>query len=183
MDFNGIVTQVGWTRLEGLTIGVRWFVWNKHRAFPVVARATSTSPLYSRGTRGIDTRPSRVLSRRVPYSELGTVIPNLDSSLITARYQWLTEWLTPAERYYIPTAFRAKCFTLSAMSFPGDGVRQPSRKFRLQILGIFYRVNDLRSTKKGFFLSFFFFFDMFFDKLSTNNFHKHVIILCLHNIF
>lgn len=34
-----------------------------------------------------------------------TVIPNLDSSLITSWYQWLTEWLTAGERYYIPTVF------------------------------------------------------------------------------
>ena len=180
-DSNGMATQVGCTRLEGLTIGVRWFVWNKHRAFPVVASATSMSPFYSRGTRGIDTRPSRVLSRRVPYSELGTVIPNLDSSLITARYQWLTEWLTPAKRYYIPTAFRAKCFTLSATSFPGDRVRQPSpRKFRLQILGIFYHsCKQFMLDEEGDFLIFFFL--TITDKLSANitanNFHKHVMIL------
>ena len=43
---------------------------------------------------------SKPLPSLFPLSQLGTVIPNLDSSLITPQYQWLTEWLTASERYY-----------------------------------------------------------------------------------
>jgi hypothetical protein len=63
------------------------------------------------------------------YSPHGTVIPNLDSSLITPWYQWLTEWLTAGERYYIPTVFARKLMLVVGIFLVSDRLtREPCLK-------------------------------------------------------